>query len=245
MPVDDYPVRHLLDAEVQRVAAGWRKKLNSHFLSNCIDVPSLFAAAGTTLKSGAVNVELRPDEAMGRANAFVSPDRSTVYFRESVVKAAATGDVEAVFDAVHELGHIVLHRAEIPLARMATRDNQHKFLQPEESAEHQANVFARSFLMTDDEVALFPSEEALAENCCTPLHQARLRLVEYGRTTGRVIAASQRTAHLAASPWNAALIEARLKGYEPAPCPECRNMTLVRSGACVICETCGSTDGCS
>jgi ribonucleoside-diphosphate reductase alpha chain len=39
--------------------------------------------------------------------------------------------------------------------------------------------------------------------------------------------------------------EARQKGYEGDPCPECQSLTLVRSGACAKCDTCGATSGCS
>jgi len=39
--------------------------------------------------------------------------------------------------------------------------------------------------------------------------------------------------------------EARLKGYEGDPCPECGNLTLVRNGTCLKCDTCGGTTGCS
>ncbi|MDW8351512.1 MAG: adenosylcobalamin-dependent ribonucleoside-diphosphate reductase [Anaerolineae bacterium] len=39
--------------------------------------------------------------------------------------------------------------------------------------------------------------------------------------------------------------QARLKGYEGDPCPECGAWTLVRSGTCLKCDTCGSTTGCS
>jgi Ribonucleotide reductase, alpha subunit len=38
---------------------------------------------------------------------------------------------------------------------------------------------------------------------------------------------------------------ARQKGYEGDPCPVCGNLTLVRNGTCLKCETCGSTTGCS
>jgi ribonucleoside-diphosphate reductase alpha chain len=38
---------------------------------------------------------------------------------------------------------------------------------------------------------------------------------------------------------------ARLKGYEGDPCTECGQLTLVRSGACCKCDTCGATSGCS
>lgn len=38
---------------------------------------------------------------------------------------------------------------------------------------------------------------------------------------------------------------ARMKGYEGDPCPDCGNLTLVRNGTCLKCDTCGSTTGCS
>ena len=38
--------------------------------------------------------------------------------------------------------------------------------------------------------------------------------------------------------------QARQKGYEGDPCPNCQQMTLVRSGACMKCDTCGETTGC-
>ncbi|NBC34456.1 MAG: hypothetical protein GVY13_17410, partial [Alphaproteobacteria bacterium] len=39
--------------------------------------------------------------------------------------------------------------------------------------------------------------------------------------------------------------EARARGYEGDPCTECGNLTLVRNGTCMKCDTCGSTSGCS
>ena len=39
--------------------------------------------------------------------------------------------------------------------------------------------------------------------------------------------------------------EARLKGYEGDPCPECGSFTMVRNGVCLKCVTCGATSGCS
>jgi ribonucleoside-diphosphate reductase alpha chain len=38
---------------------------------------------------------------------------------------------------------------------------------------------------------------------------------------------------------------ARLKGYEGDPCPECGQLTLIRSGACCKCDSCGASSGCS
>jgi len=38
---------------------------------------------------------------------------------------------------------------------------------------------------------------------------------------------------------------AKLRGYEGDPCPECGNLTLLRNGTCLKCDTCGATTGCS
>jgi len=41
------------------------------------------------------------------------------------------------------------------------------------------------------------------------------------------------------------LAQARAKGYEGEACGVCGNFTLVRSGTCLKCDTCGGTTGCS
>ena len=38
---------------------------------------------------------------------------------------------------------------------------------------------------------------------------------------------------------------ARSKGFEGDPCGDCGNYTLIRSGTCMHCSTCGTTSGCS
>ncbi len=43
----------------------------------------------------------------------------------------------------------------------------------------------------------------------------------------------------------AARAEARIKGYEGDACTECGQFTLVRSGTCLRCDSCGHTSGCS
>jgi ribonucleoside-diphosphate reductase alpha chain len=41
------------------------------------------------------------------------------------------------------------------------------------------------------------------------------------------------------------IIQARSKGYEGDPCPNCGYFTLIRNGTCMKCDTCGGTTGCS
>jgi len=39
--------------------------------------------------------------------------------------------------------------------------------------------------------------------------------------------------------------ESRARGYSGDACPECGSFTLLRSGTCLRCDTCGATTGCS
>jgi ribonucleoside-diphosphate reductase alpha chain len=41
------------------------------------------------------------------------------------------------------------------------------------------------------------------------------------------------------------IVNARIKGYEGDPCSSCGSFTLIRSGTCMKCDTCGGTTGCS
>ena len=43
----------------------------------------------------------------------------------------------------------------------------------------------------------------------------------------------------------AAIAAAKARGYVGDPCPECGNLTMVRNGTCLKCDTCGATTGCS
>ena len=38
---------------------------------------------------------------------------------------------------------------------------------------------------------------------------------------------------------------AKLKGYTGDTCQDCGNLSMVRNGTCLKCDTCGSTSGCS
>jgi ribonucleoside-diphosphate reductase alpha chain len=48
-----------------------------------------------------------------------------------------------------------------------------------------------------------------------------------------------------ASPGVQGARQARIKGYEGDACPECGQFTLVRNGACLRCDSCGASTGCS
>ena len=61
----------------------------------------------------------------------------------------------------------------------------------------------------------------------------------------RTMVASSTTVALALDEGIEDIRHARMKGYEGDPCTECGNLTLVRNGTCLKCDTCGATSGCS
>jgi ribonucleoside-diphosphate reductase alpha chain len=103
-----------------------------------------------------------------------------------------------------------------------------------------------------DEDDDFESEELVTERVVEPKPPARaftaprsehLRpLTENGNGNGHKVAV---TRSAPAGTLEERIRLARLKGYEGDPCSECGQLTLVRSGACSKCDTCGATSGCS
>jgi len=111
----------------------------------------------------------------------------------------------------------------------------------------------RSDAMHEESEPAFESEEVVAE-----------RLVDKRGSREKDVFAAPRSSHLHPKPENGnghgetavaapkvltaadeRVREARMKGYEGDPCSACGQLTLVRSGACAKCDTCGATSGCS
>ena len=70
----------------------------------------------------------------------------------------------------------------------------------------------------------------------------RPRLADQGRPQERTRPPEQARPEMSEV---AKIAEARVKGYEGDPCPSCSSFTLIRSGTCMKCDTCGGTTGCS
>jgi ribonucleoside-diphosphate reductase alpha chain len=105
-----------------------------------------------------------------------------------------------------------------------------------------------------DEDEEFESEEVVSERVLDPkpLNQAfatprseHLQPVADGHKNGNGHKSGNASALAEPATLDGKIRVARLKGYEGDPCSECGQLTLVRSGACCKCDTCGATSGCS
>lgn len=180
MDIDDYRVRRRGYIELERIAAQWREALNRFFVAKNLDILEMFSEVNAHCERK-FEVVVRPDAEMGRANAYVSSDSAKLFIRKSLITRALDGDRSAIFDAVHELGHLVLHREGLPHARMVDGNVKQTNIDELSSSEFQANYFTRAFLMTIDEVNQFTSIEELSAECHVFEVHAELRVTEVAR----------------------------------------------------------------
>jgi ribonucleoside-diphosphate reductase alpha chain len=85
----------------------------------------------------------------------------------------------------------------------------------------------------------------VAKAFATPRSGHLKPLPDNGQEPGNGDAAKSSVAVPVVRTQDAKIRQARMKGYEGDPCTECGQLTLVRSGSCCKCDTCGATSGCS
>ena len=108
-----------------------------------------------------------------------------------------------------------------------------------------SNGYARGNLRVLDGGRMASAQELVGQ-ASVALHQPAIEGAVALDTQTMIEAVTLRqSTHSITSTRSEAIREARAKGYEGDPCPECQNMTLVRNGTCLKCETCGGTTGCS
>jgi ribonucleoside-diphosphate reductase alpha chain len=101
---------------------------------------------------------------------------------------------------------------------------------------------------TEDSVA--ESEVYISDSVQTPTRYMAQNAVETVHSDGSVVKQSVKPKaflnnELEFDRYARRFAEAKMKGYEGDPCSECDSFTLVRNGACLKCDTCGTTTGCS
>jgi hypothetical protein len=165
---EDYPVKFLLDSEVQEVADEVRRRLFGEYL------PGRAMFAGLR-RFQALKFIPQPDNLLGEYDAYVSVGTKRIICKQSVYDAMRRGVVEGCATFAHELGHYVLHPAK-ELRFLATDGNNAPFyIPPNESAERQAWLFADALQMPSWAVWQVDNAGELASLCNVSLERAQHR----------------------------------------------------------------------
>ncbi len=151
--------------------------------------------------------------------AYVTFKPLTLHIDRQIWTSAGNGEAYARYVVAHEIGHIVLHD-QFAAAFSDEEAAQLKYLQDEESAEWQANVFAGYFLAPDHIALKLRDADVIAGLCVITDELAARRLTE-AKNSKAVLSPT----------------------YEGEMCGECGNFRMVRNGTCMKCDTCGSTTG--
>jgi IrrE N-terminal-like domain len=141
----------------------------------------------------------------------------TLHIVEDIWRDADSGRPYARYIVAHEIGHIVL-QDEFAVAFSDDKAAQLNFVQDEESAEWQANIFADYFLVPDH-IAIKLRESVLIAGLCVVADEVAARRLHAAASAKCVL----------------------MPPYEGEMCAGCGNFTVVRSGNSTRCDTCGST----
>lgn len=166
---------------------------------------------------------LQDDPAYVEFDPKLRDDYVTLHVDRKIWELAEKGDSYACWILAHEIGHILLH--DYYAAAFAT-DNCGQVIfegtSKEDFAEWQAITFAAYLLIPTHVAQKYGDAKLLAAVCNAP-HKLALDRLAQVRAIKKVLS----------------------RGYEGDMCGECGNFTLVRTGNCTTCDTCGLTTGCS
>lgn len=171
---DDIPVAARSLREIEQRADQLRLRAG-YTIDDRIVHPTLLARVNIRLTA-------RSGAQMAGAKALASPKRGEdEVFAVSGFEAAIRDDVDPYvrFDFGHELGHLLLHRESgLMKPRMVGGNKQLKFVRVEESAEFQADQFARAFLLSRGFSFWGQPDEVIARIVGMPVEQVAIRREE-------------------------------------------------------------------
>ena len=238
---DDFIAKSRSDKEVTALA----KRALKHFCQEdqkwvdviiCLNSKDIWTVFG--LKR--LLFRIIPDSEMGSADGMTSASKDlvTIDVKASVYDAALLGDGRARNTLAHELGHGVMHeRKQLP--RRANGNAKFRWIKSFESAEHQANVFARAFLIDENyaDGLANASEVAIEAGVSFECAQLFFKEATKRRDTHR---SSEKVRQLVAL-FKAEITQKEQQPavkYLDAPCPNCGERRVFPVGAKFMCQVC-------
>ncbi len=170
-------------------------------------------------------------------------DSVIISVKRSVDQNARWGDGRSRMTLAHELAHGVLHFGD-PLYRGSSASGATSIsrLRPEDSAEHQAKVFASAFLIDDAFVEEMTSPEEVSVQFVVSCEAASICFERVHREKHRRVEGAERV-RLANERFQAYMRrqERQKLSYSERVCPECQtNMLRISFG--LLCFECGYSE---
>lgn len=253
------------DEQIEVVARRLRKDggVDDRFCPDLLYVLNEFRKRGKI-----ADYKIVPDEAMPRDEARYDPNTKILYIPERVYRALdhiSRGPKidrrRARFTIAHELVHIDQEPAGVRF-RGVSGARAERLVSEIRSEEYVADAVAAAFLMPAHLARPDMAAEHISELFDTNISAARIRkntLEKMDRRVRREIKplpsgiekllrdAEKQGFRVTSLKFEEARkkAEAMRNGYEGEPCGKCGRFTLVRDGAQIKCDTCGSTSRCS
>src|SRR4051794_192837 len=170
-------------------------------------------------------------------------DTVIISVKRTIDQKARWGDGRSRMTLAHELAHGVLHYGD-PLYRASDASGATSIsrLHPEDSAEHQAKVFASAFLIHEAAVEEMATPEEVAVQFGVSYEAAKICFERVHREKHRREEGAERV-RLANERFQAAMgrREQQRLAYSERECPECQtNMLRISSG--LLCLECGYSE---
>ena len=235
----DYRVKALANEEIRAFA----KKAREFFgvtdvdyvdVLSCLKRPTIWTARGLRV----LNFQVRPDSEFADDYGSTSYGKGivTIAIRQSVYDEAFVGVGRARNTVAHEVGHAVMHEGP-KMSRRIDGNITPKWIQPFESAEHQAKVFAPAFLINDVIARALANAEEISVRFSISLESGKIYFEQLMERRNRQESAERVRQMAEEFRARTAPVQPKVQ-YLQALCSNCGNATIFPIGIKFMCDTC-------
>lgn len=217
---DDFKVSRRYRQDIADAAAEWRRTIDPELSANNFNVVDLLVRRflpSLRRQGRAVELEIVPDD-RDEPYAWVDFRAGKLCVQEFIWTIAQAQEDIGRLVLAHEMGHLVLHGDQVH-AFSRGEEKKLNFLDPQDSAECQANWFASSLLLPDQ----------------TLLRLARLD--DYSIATLALV--SKRVVQVRRQEM---AMDKRYRPYTGDQCRQCGSLRMKMMDTDVVCEDCGITE---
>lgn len=183
--MEDYRVKGKSNEDLEKIAQLWRRAFQDAGLSH-LNVYDALCRVGAIFEDvKGLELIVKSDAEMGEREAYATSPPPRIFVKKAVPELVRRNDPRAQFTLLHEFAHILLHPGDQPKARIARGNITPGYIQPANSAEHQANYFAAAFQMPRNELFGLQSADEIQQKFGVSRRAAEIRFAQVIEPTVR------------------------------------------------------------